>query len=257
MAAHRAQASVETIMVFGVSMLIVLAFMATGLSMMSDSARLQQENDAYNAAHDLTAAADEVFSQGEGAIKTVTIRLPASTVFNANITYIGKPENQSSNASVESRLVMINYTTGTANSLAQEPITGSFPLSRGIYKMKVLSRGNYVSIYPSLVEISQYSVYASMAQNESRQYDLIFYRIFSEEVNVTVGSAWSFSAVNLTVSPAQLSPTAGGTTVTVSINSSSAASGFYGSTLQVNATAYPSGISEIVQLPVAVDVQGD
>ncbi|MFA6489278.1 MAG: hypothetical protein WCT52_01205 [Candidatus Micrarchaeia archaeon] len=251
----RAQASVETITVFGISMLIVLAFMVSGLNMMSDSSRLQQENDAYNSAHDLATAADEVYSQGEGASKTVLIKLPASTVFDTNLTYIGKPENQSSNASAESRIVMINYGTGETNALANEPISGSFPSARGNYRMKVVSRGNYVAIYPSLVEISQYSVHASMAQNETRQYELDFYRISGEQVNVTITSGWAFSDVNCTVSSSAFSPEPGGTTITVSISASSTASGFYSSTLHVNATA-TSGATETILLPVNVDVQG-
>ena len=252
----RGQASVETITVFGISLLIVLAFMVTGLNMISDSARLQQENYAYQAAHDLSAGADEVFAQGDGAIKVVSIQLPQSTVFNSNYTYIGKPDSLSSNASVLSTTIAINYTAGAATATAQEPISGSFPSSQGIYKMKVMSHGNYVTIYPGLVEMSQYSVYQSMAQNETRQFTLYFYKISAEQVNVTISSAWSFSDVNFTISPVQFQADSGGTAATASINASSTAAGFYSSTLQVNATAYPSNISELVLLPVSVDVQG-
>jgi len=60
---------------FGISLLIVLAFMSVGLNMISDTARLQSENDAYTRRttlqwHPTTDA------QAYGDFKEVTYALP-------------------------------------------------------------------------------------------------------------------------------------------------------------------------------------
>ena len=251
----KAQAATETIAVFGISLLIVLAFMSVGLNMISDTARLQSENDAYNSAHDLAVASDDVYAQGEGAFKEVTIRLPQAVVFNANSTFIGKPDSQSTNLSLQPKTIMVNYSTGQAEAATAEPVSGSFPSASGIYEMRVISRGNYVSINPAVVELSQNSVYVSMSENETRLFTLSFFPVSHGQVNVTINSVWSFADVNCTISPAQFTAATNGTSATISINASSNSSGFYSSTFLVNATAYPDGVSELTLVPVSVDVQ--
>jgi|GEM_PF-1035141 len=253
--AGRGQASTEAIAVFGISMLVVLSFMAIGLNMLGDSARMQQENDAYRSAHDLVAAADEVFSQGEGASKSVLIKLPLSTVFNANSTYIGKPASFANNASVESKTVMIKYDAGEQSALAQEPLSGSFPSSHGMYRMKAVSQGNYVLIYPMLVELSQNSIYASMAQSENRVISVVVRRITSETVNVSLGEVRATSGVTYNVTTAPFAGQDNNMTITMKVVSGANASGFYSSNLLINATASPSNTSELILLPVGVDVQ--
>ena len=251
----KAQAATETIVVFGISLLIVMAFMSVGLNMISDSARLQSENDAYNSAHDLAVAADEVYAQGEGAFKTVTIRLPQQVVFNANSTFIGKPDSQSTNTSLQPKTIMVNYTTAQAEATTAEPVSGSFPSSSGIYEMRVISRGNYVSINPAVVELSQNSIDVSMSENETRLFTLSFFAVSHDQANVTISSVWSFTDVNCTVSPSQFTAATNGTSAVITLNASVNSSGFYSSTLLVNATAYPSGVSELTLVPLSVDVQ--
>jgi len=150
---------------------------------------------------------------------------------------------------------MVNYSTGQAEAATAEPVSGSFPSASGIYEMRVISRGNYVSINPAVVELSQNSVYVSMSENETRLFTLSFFPVSHDQVNVTIGSVWSFTDVNCTVSPTQFTAATNGTSATISLNASVNSSGFYSSTLLVNATAYPSGVSELALVPVSVDVQ--
>lgn len=250
---RKGQTSAETITVFSISMLIVLLFLVLGLGMINDSAKLQGENDAYQATHDLASAADEVFGQGEGASKIVQIRLSSMTNFSANETYIGKPASASAGA--ESRTIMIDYGTGEKSAAAQEPLIGSFPSTQGLYRMKVASQGSYVSIYPSIVDLGKSSISVNMGQNDSRVVILDFYQVSRESVNVTMLSNWGISAVGCTLNQSSFIAGSSGNSASATFLSGSNASGIYASSITINATGVETNTSEIISIPIVVFVQ--
>lgn len=247
------QASVELISIMGISLLVVFVFSILAAQFFSDVSSRQNYSDARASVKALAEAAESAYAQGEGATKTVFISLPPNTAFGPNLTYIGKPSNAPGAA--EAKAISINVDGADISAYTPMAVSGSFPPSPGAYRMKIVSRGSHVSIFPYVLDLDRYSVFVSMAQNESRQATVKVYSAVSEPVNVEVGYDWLFPEVNFTVSPVSFSTAANSTTLDLVFNSSLNASGIHNSQLIINATGSTSGINESIAVPITVDVQ--
>ena len=247
------QASVELPIILGISLIVVLMIAILSSDTISDTARQQSISEARDSVRSLAEAADSVYSQGEGASRTVTVRLPPTTVFGANSTYIGKPAGAPSSALA--RLVNINAENSDIQAISSVPLTGAFPSSAGIYRMKVVSRGDYVSIKPALIELDRNSISISMANDETRLVVLKAYRLSIEPASASVAADWGFSGISLSVSPSSFALSDSGTIITINATATAASAGIYRSQLVVNATGTQSGITEAITIPISVSVQ--
>ncbi len=247
------QASAELMSIMGISLLVVFVFSILAAQFFSDASSQQNYNDAKASVKALAEAAASAYAQGEGATKIVFIKLPPNTAFGPDQTYIGKPSNAPGAA--EAKAISINVDGTDVSSYTPMAVSGSFPPSIGAYRMKVVSRGSYVSIFPYVIDLDRYAVFVSMAQNESRQATVKVYGAVSEPVNVEVGYSWLFQEVNFTVSPVSFSTSANSTSLNMVFNSSLIASGMHNSQLIINATGSTSGISDSISIPITVDVQ--
>lgn len=247
------QASVELISIMGISLLVVFVFSILAAQFFSDASSQQDYSDARSSVKALAEAAESVYAQGEGATRVVFIKLPPNTAFGSSQTYVGAPSNAPANA--EEKAISISVEGTDVSAYTSMAVSGSLPPSIGAYRMKVVSRGSYVSIFPYVIDLDRYAVFVSMAQNESRQATVKVYGAVSEPVNVEVSYDWFFQEVNFTVSPVSFSTAANSTTLALLFNSSQNASGMHNSQLIINATGSASGISDSISIPITVDVQ--
>lgn len=247
------QASVELPIILGISLIIILMIAILSSDTLSDTARQQSTSEARTSVRSLAEAADSVYSQGEGASRTVTVRLPPTTVFGENATYIGKPA--AAPASALARLVNIKVGDSDIQAISAVPLTGAFPTSAGIYRMKVVSRGDYVSINQALLELDRNSISISMANDETRLVALKAYRLSIEPASAFVSADWGFSGISLSVSPSSFALSADGAAITINATATAAAAGIYRSQLVVNATGTQSGTTETITIPISVSVQ--
>jgi hypothetical protein len=252
-----AQASTEAIMALGISLIIILAFVSVGFNLLSEHAREQQGSEAYQSVHDLAFAADEVYLQGEGAMKLVRIKLPSSTILDSNATYIGKPAYLQNNSSSASNMIAINYTWGEAFAVTQEKVVGAFPPLPGIHTMRVSSKGGSVLIYPALVGLSANSIYASLGANKSRIFELRLYKTYPENISISISKVWAISGINVTISNTSFSLNESPASAYVNFSAGSLPAGIYSSSLIISATAAASNLSETISLPFSVEILPD
>jgi hypothetical protein len=225
------------------------------------SVRSQRDyNDALSAVETLAAEADTVHSQGAGAEKIVQIRLPPSTTFSPNVTFIGRPLNSVTGKS-NTIAISLNGTVLSATTSAN--VVGAFPLYSGVHHMRVTSYGNFVSIGTHLVSATPNTVFASTTRNAVMASTLTFMAELTsstnESVRVTLSSPWNYTNANLSISPSTFSTFGlASVPVTLSFTTNGDAVGIYTSTLNVTAVrqATDGSVSarETFVVPLALEV---
>ena len=246
------QASVETIAIMGISLLILLAFFMLSSDLLSDLNVMQNQDDARRTVQSLARAADAVNSQGEGASQVVLVVLPPGTNFSASRTFIGSPEG----SSLPNSTININVGGTDFFAISQSRLQGTFPRSSGTYEYRVVSRGGHVGIYPHLMDIGTQAVFISMGRNDARNASVRIHSSTNETLYINSSMAWPHGAyVSANLSP--LSQEAGfeGGEVRLSFNSSASSGGHYSSLLSISATANQSGAQENQSVPVTIFVE--
>ena len=248
----RGQASVELIAILGVSLVVILMFMALSLNFLSSTNLQKDEETARDSVQKLAQAADSVYSQGEGASDVVAITLPGTASFDPDQTYVGKPQN----ADFAAPSTQINVNVGGTDVYAttSEPVHGSFPSAPGVHSMRVYSAGGYVVISPNIASLDKRSVFVSMASGENRNEALTLRSLVTETVSAEIYQSWNYSDVSVSFPASPFSIQVAGTKVPLSISAHWAASGLYSSQLVILAQGQSSGDNETFIVPITVSV---
>ncbi len=233
------QASAELISIMGISLLVVLVFLILAGKSISEVSSAQNYNDARDAANSLAQAADSVFAQGEGASRTVFIKLPANSV-----------------SYMQSNSIIINLDGSDIITQSTALLSGSLPSSPGSYNMKIVSHGSYVLITPYLADIDKKAIFISMARTDERQENLKIFSAVSAVVRADANASWGFTDVILTVSPSSLVASPSGSQINLTFSSaggSPANPGFHNSQLVINATS-DTNLTETFYVPITLYV---
>jgi len=247
----KGQASVELITILAVALFTIIMFMALAANFLTDTNVQKNYETARDSVQRLAQAADSVYSQGEGASAIVQITLPTSTIFDSNVTFIGKPANATFAAS--SNTINIKVWDSDTYAITHAPLHGSFPATHGTYSMRVYSEGSYVVISPHIMKLDKYSLFVSMAKGETRNEVLQVSRLASAEVPVTAALAWGFSDIAISVPQGTFYPGQSGTPLGINITANTTASGLYSSELVLSGTGQ-DGQAEVFTVPITVDV---
>ena len=256
----RAQASTEFIVIFGIFLIAMLMFFTLAIDFFFSVRSQRDFDDALFTVQTLAAEADAVHSQGAGAEKIVQIRLPPSTVFSQNDTFIGRSLNSSSGKS-NTISISLNGTVFSATTTSN--VVGTFPSYPGTHYMRVTCYGNFVSIGTHLISATPNSIFASTTRNAVKIVPLVFLAELtnstSESVRVTLSSPWNYTNAQLGISPSSFS-TFGLASVPVSLSftTNGDAVGIYTSTLNVTAVRQASDGSvsarETFTVPLTLEV---
>lgn len=252
----KAQASVELIIVLGVTLIVILAFVILSSDFVSDLSGQKRYNDAANSVQRLAYAADSVFAQGDGASTQVKVIIPHNANLFSSASFIGKPSNAA--AGTASNLINIDMDGTDIFAVTKETVIGSFPNASGTYAMRVVSKGSYVSIGTYFFDVDKQSVYNSMAKSESRITSITFTSAGNEAVAVSLSTDWNslYPNVPLTISQSSFTLNPGASnSVTITFSSNANAAGIYSSTLSVSGTSQTSGVAETFSIPMTVEVQ--
>ena len=126
-----AQASIETIVIFGVSTLIVLILLGAGLNSQASTSDALRISQARYAVTELTSVAEEVWSQGAGASAKVIITVPSEV-------------NQSESGILNGKTVRYRVLTRAdftdVSEVSAVNITGVLPTIGGQYEVILTAR---------------------------------------------------------------------------------------------------------------------
>ncbi len=246
------QAATETIIILGVSLVVVLMFIVLSTDMLKDARVQQNYDDAGTSVKTLAEAADSVYAQGDGASRKVMITLPGDTVFGDNYTYIGRPPREPTASQTG---ININVNGMDVHATASISLVGQFPSTFGKYPMRVTSRGAYVEIYPYLVDVDKRSIPITMARDETRSTQITITKVSGEVVEVEPVQNWGFEDVTVSLDPSTaFNSSEQGSTIAISVTANGTASGVYNSQLTLIATGLDSGTTETINVPLSVNV---
>ena len=214
----------------------------------------QQDNrDARLAVQDLADAADFVFAQGDGAKKSVVVKLPYATIFNPAMTFIGHPQGSTPNAARNTISVYLRNSNVIATTKA--PLVGTFPSKPGVHTINVTSHGTFVSIGSGLLDISPSSVFLSMNREETRSATADFYISSLDPVIVGISPNWSYDPIQLTVSPSSFYGSNVSVPVLFTFTTDNKPAGIYPASANVVATQAGSNFSETFLIPISLEVR--
>lgn len=259
---EKAQTSTEFVITLAIFMIALLFFFALALDFFFSVRSQKDFGDALAAVNSLAEAANSVHAQGEGAVKIVSITLPPSTDFSKNATFIGKPLGS---ASAASNTISISLNGTQVTSTTIPTVVGEFPQVPGTYSMRVVSKGNFVSIGSYLISASPTSVFANVNRGSFKTSSITFKVTALSELNdyvsVSLSSPWNdiHRNVQLSITPDSfISYGFSDIPVLLTFNANSNAIGIYSSLLNVTAVKHSGNgtviAKETFTIPLSVEV---
>jgi hypothetical protein len=235
----KAQTSVEFLVVLAVGIAIITGIMLLASDQAGGLSSLKEQNDAKNAVLDLSAAAKDVHSQGEGARKDVYIVLPSS--YEPSESYVG-------NSSIRLRA------RGSDFAVEEEfDVYGSLPNADGAQWVTVSCEGDRVRIGTRLVTMSKNSIYIIMKRNSSRTEEVTIESFSNKNISVGIDISWSNTDVSMSTSSGSFKLESGEEhDLQLGFSTNEYAIGFYNGEIRFNVTDGTE--SETIKLPITVKV---
>jgi hypothetical protein len=238
-ARKKAQVSTELLFILVISMVIILVIAILGQQQMITVQKQKDSQDTQNSLLDLSAAAKEVYAQGEGSKRHIFIRLPGS--YDPAGSFVA-------NKSIQIRAAGTDHV-----ALEDFNVRGNLPGASGGQWIWVISEGDRVRIGTSMLSLTRNSISLVMSPGEASS--VPFYAQSLWDRNMTVRTAVTWTNPNVTavlavgtfsLAPNQSQPE------TMDFNAGMNALGLYSGSVAFNASDGNS--SELVILPLTIQV---
>jgi hypothetical protein len=238
----RGQVSVEFLMILAISIVIITVIAILAQGQMAAVQKQKDASDAQNSLYDLSAAAKEVYAQGEGSKKMVFIRLPGS--YEPDRSFVV-------NRSIQIRAGGTDYV-----ALEDFNVRGYLPATSGGHWVWVVSEGNRVRIGLAMFALDRNRIYLVMDSNTSADQPFSVTNAWVRNISLSTASTWVHTDVSMSGLPSgfQLETNASGH-ITMHFVASSTARGFYTGEIELDATD-GQGAVETATIPVTVQVIG-
>ncbi|MBU0532418.1 hypothetical protein KKB44_02900 [Candidatus Micrarchaeota archaeon] len=239
----RAQTSIEFLLVLALAVFILTTVIIIALQQVGGISELKEQHDATNSILDISAAAKEVYAQGEGARKQVYIILPSSY----------EPEN----SYIENRTIRLKVRGSDYVTVEYFEVHGSFPGTSGAHWVWVISEGNKVRIGNAMLSLSKNSIYVIMNRNETTNASFYVKSLWNSSINVEHAEIWTSDKVDMDISPGSgfvLGPS-DKQTIDLSFSASPTAVGYYNGEMRFTASDAENN-TETVRVPITIEIAG-
>ncbi|MDD3084188.1 MAG: hypothetical protein PHP82_04140, partial [Candidatus ainarchaeum sp.] len=169
----RAQASIETLIIFAVGLFILTVFTAMIFDQITIQQIVQQQQIGQQSVRILAQEVDNVYFLGSGSKKELTIIIPEMTDF--------------SKSSIENKTFVLNIANNDIFASTKADIRGEWPNASGSFVFIIESFGDFVSISTTTISFSPVQINESLNQGSSRQITL---EVFNAR---NVPSSYNFS----------------------------------------------------------------
>src|SRR3989338_5367793 len=173
---HKAQASTEFLLVMGMSLLVLAIVFVLSNDQSSAINSKKSELQAVSAASDLANAARQVYAQGKGARRTVSIKLPPSY-------------NQSASRVAPYTIVVnaggTDYVESTSFILS-----GTLPGTSGVSALLVENAGTSVVIGSPIASLNESAIAGIVASGLNYSRELIISSLTNGPSTVTISTTW-------------------------------------------------------------------
>lgn len=236
----RLQTSIEYLILFAATLLALLVVLMLSQAETVGVGKTKIKTEASNAVSQLGSAAEEVYAQGAGAKKKVTITVPFG--YEWNESFIGK-------RSIKMRVAGNDYVKSE-----KFDVYGSLPLTPGRHTLWVISEGDKVKIGTAMITTDIETINLVMGRNDTRGWTFSVINTWDKPVTVSIGADWSHNNVSMSLSENLFVLSKGGSRqVAATFSSSPESLGFYSGSLNLSAT--DGSTNESFALPVSIEVQ--
>jgi hypothetical protein len=239
-AVSRGQVSVEFLIILSVTLLAFLIFMGISQSESVGISMTKEKVDASNAVRSMSSAAQEVFSQGAGARKKITVTIPQG--FERNQSFI------------KGNAIKIRSAGQDFVELTDFEVYGTLPLSSGKSEIWVVSEGDRVRIGNSLLEVDRETINVIIGSNDSRTEALTISNPGNLTVKVRLYAQWPHTNVSMKMSDDAfiLNPFSSDVLLLSFSSAERIRDAFFVSYLNISATDQ-YGNEEQIKLPISVE----
>jgi len=237
------QSSVELLLVLAVTVLVLTVFILLSQQKLGDVSTLKEQNDAKNAVQDISAAAKEVYSQGEGARKQVYVYIPSNY--------------DPLNSSIANRSIRLSVRGTDYNAAEDFYVHGNWPGTPGGHYVWVTSEGSRVRIGIGMFSLSDDYIYILMERNTTTNRSFSVENEWNTSLSMTPALHWANSNVTITMSPSSQFQLAIGNSgnMLLTVFADASAVGFYNGDVELIAVD-ANGNTESIRVPVVVEVIG-
>ncbi|MDD5340013.1 MAG: VWA domain-containing protein [Candidatus ainarchaeum sp.] len=237
-----AQASTEFIFILAISMVVITIIMVLAQQQITTVQKQKDSADAQNAVLDLSAAAKEVYAQGEGSRKQVFIRLPGSY--------------EPGGSSIGARSIQIRAAGTDYVAVENFNLRGYLPATSGGHWVWVTSEGSRVRIGLAMMELDRNRIYLVMNRNTTATAPFSVTNAWIRSINVTTAVRWDATDVTMDGVPSgfQLNVDSSNM-ITAHFTAGADAGGIYMGEIELNASD-GQGATESAEVPVTVYVVG-
>ncbi|MCI0503675.1 hypothetical protein L0Y65_03100 [Candidatus Micrarchaeota archaeon] len=232
----------ELLLIFAISLFVLLTIILLSSGQLGTISALKGQNDAHNSVMDVSAAAKDVYAQGEGAKKQVYVYMPSGY--------------EPGESFVSNRSLVINVDGTDYVSSEGFDVHGSWPGTPGGHWVWVISEGNKVRIGTAMLHLSKNAISVIMDRNSSASASFYAENIWGRDIDVVAQLSWAPSDVSVIQSTSSFHLTPGQKQpISLTISSNGQAVGHYGGELAFIATE--ANNTETVRLPISVEVVGN
>ena len=233
------QTSVEFLIILAVALLALFAFMLLTQSETVVVTKTKIKIQAEDAVNQLAGAAQDVYSQGAGARKKITVTIPAGYVWN---------ESYIKDDAIKMRVAESDYV-----AIKDFSMYGNLPLAPGRHSLWVVSEGGKVRIGTAMIALDQETVNLVMGRNDTRIWQINILNTWSDSITVNIDEDWTYSDVAMVLSEKTFTLDKGSSkSITLTFSSNTNALGFYPGSLNISSST--PNMSESLKLPLSVEV---
>lgn len=187
----KAQASAEFLAIVAVG-LVVVGIAAFFLFSQGSNVGARSDLDtARLSVNDIAKAADDVFVQGAGSSKSVSVLVPESSDLNAS--------------GIFEKSVFLNVAGSRVFASSKASLEGSFPQKKGQQEVMLNARADYVYIGESRVSLSKYSVFQSIIQGSESSEKISITNASDAPLSVALELLWDSEIAFVQASPSSFS----------------------------------------------------
>jgi uncharacterized protein (UPF0333 family) len=236
----RGQVSVEFLVVLSVALLAFLIFMGISQSESVGISKTKERVDATNAVRSISAASEDVYSQGAGARKKITVTIPQG--FERNQSYI------------KENAIKIRSAGNDFIELTDFEVYGTLPLFSGNAEIWVVSEGDKVRIGNTLLEVDRETINVIIGRNDSRTETVTISNPGNLTVKIEIAGEWQHENVSMSFNDDGfvLTPFSSDIVLLSFSSHERIRDGFFTGYLNISATDQ-YGNKEYLKLPISVE----
>lgn len=155
----RAQASVETIILMAIALLILTVFISIMWNQVFVQKSVQDTSSALIVANTLAKEIDNVYFLGPGTVRTVTLFLPDSIDFSESM--------------ISGKTLVLNVDGSDIVAFTSIDVRGSWPTTGGSYVFTLISYGDFVSMNINELNFSPRSITAAVNRSTTKQLSIL------------------------------------------------------------------------------------